>query len=62
MEVIISAVTIILLRLADQSLGNIRALLVSKNRSFYAALIGLIESGFLGVSFQEGKIKMLLKS
>jgi uncharacterized protein YebE (UPF0316 family) len=44
MEVVISAVTIFLLRLADQSLGTIRALLVSKNRSFYAALIGLVES------------------
>jgi uncharacterized protein YebE (UPF0316 family) len=45
MEILISAISIFFLRLADQSLGTIRALLVSKNRSFYAALIGLVESG-----------------
>ena len=39
-----SAVIIFFLRLADQSLGTIRALLVGKNRSLYAALIGLVES------------------
>ena len=45
MEILISAISIFFLRLADQSLGTIRALLVSKNKSFYAALIGLVESG-----------------
>ena len=45
MEILISAISIFFLRLADQSLGTIRALLVAKNKSFYAALIGLVESG-----------------
>jgi len=45
MEILISAITIFFLRLADQSLGTIRALLVNKNKSFYAASIGLLESG-----------------
>ncbi len=44
MEILLSAVIIFFLRLADQSLGTIRALLVGKNRSLYAALIGLVES------------------
>ncbi|MBN09096.1 MAG: hypothetical protein CMC79_01805 [Flavobacteriaceae bacterium] len=43
MELVFSAVIIFILRLADQSLGTIRALLVSK-KPFYAALIGLVES------------------
>ena len=44
MELIFSALIIFSLRLADQSLGTMRALLVAKNKSIYAALIGLVES------------------
>jgi len=44
MELIFSALVIFSLRLADQSLGTMRALLVSKNKPIYAALIGLVES------------------
>ena len=40
MDLIYSALIIFLLRLADQSLGTMRALLVAKNKSLYAALIG----------------------
>jgi uncharacterized protein YebE (UPF0316 family) len=32
------------LRLADQSLGTLRALLVSRSKPYHAALIGLVES------------------
>ena len=44
MDLIVSALIIFFLRLADQSLGTMRALLVAKNKSIYAALIGLVES------------------
>ncbi|MEC7646066.1 MAG: DUF5698 domain-containing protein [Bacteroidota bacterium] len=44
MELIYSALIIFFLRLADQSLGTMRSLLVAKNKSIYAALIGLVES------------------
>ncbi len=44
MDLIFSALIIFSLRLADQSLGTMRALLVAKNKSIYAALIGLVES------------------
>ena len=44
MELIFSALIIFALRLADQSLGTMRSLLVAKNKSIYAALIGLVES------------------
>ena len=44
MNLFFSALIIFLLRLADQSLGTMRSLLVSKNKPIYAALIGLIES------------------
>ena len=44
MNLISSALIIFSLRLADQSLGTMRALLVSKNNPIYAALIGLFES------------------
>ena len=44
MDLIFSALIIFLLRLADQSLGTMRALLVSKNKPIYAALLGLFES------------------
>ena len=44
MELIFSALIIFSLRLADQSLGTMRSLLVAKNRPIYAALIGLVES------------------
>jgi len=44
MEIILSAFIIFALRLADQSLGTMRSLLVAKNKSIYAAIIGLVES------------------
>lgn len=44
MDLIFSALIIFLLRLADQSLGTMRALLVGKNKPIYAALLGLFES------------------
>ncbi len=44
MELIFSGLIIFLLRLADQSLGTMRSLLVAKNKPIYAALIGLVES------------------
>ena len=44
MEFLISALFIFCLRLADQSLGTMRARLVSRNKPVYGALIGLIES------------------
>lgn len=44
MELFISAFIIFSLRVADQSLGTMRALLVARNRPIYAALIGLFES------------------
>ena len=53
MDLIYSALIIFLLRLADQSLGTMRALLVAKNKSFYAALIGLIESAIWIVAISQ---------
>ena len=44
MNLLIAFFTIFCLRLADQSLGTMRSLLVSRSRPYYAALIGLIES------------------
>ena len=44
MELVFSALIIFSLRLADQSLGTMRALLVAKNKPIYAAFIGLVES------------------
>jgi uncharacterized protein YebE (UPF0316 family) len=44
MELFTSALIIFCLRLADQSLGTMRALLISKNRPIYAGIIGLVES------------------
>ena len=44
MSLIFSALIIFSLRLADQSLGTMRSLLVAKNKPIYAALIGLVES------------------
>lgn len=53
MELIYSAGIIFLLRLADQSLGTMRALLVAKNKPIYAALIGLIESAIWIVAISQ---------
>tara|TARA_B110000263_G_C15286352_1_gene500986 strand:+ start:1393 stop:1893 length:501 start_codon:yes stop_codon:yes gene_type:complete len=44
MELFIAVISIFSLRLADQSLGTLRGLLVNKNKPFHAALVGLIES------------------
>ncbi len=44
MELFFAALVIFLLRVIDQSLGTMRSLLVNKNRTVYAALIGLVES------------------
>ena len=53
MDLIFSALIIFLLRLADQSLGTMRALLVAKNKSMYAAFIGLIESAIWIVAISQ---------
>ena len=53
MELIFSAIIIFSLRLADQSLGTMRALLVSKNKPLYAALIGLVESAIWIVAISQ---------
>ena len=53
MELIFSAGIIFLLRLADQSLGTMRALLVAKNKPIYAALIGLVESAIWIVAISQ---------
>ena len=53
MELIFSALVIFSLRLADQSLGTMRALLVSKNKPIYAALIGLVESAIWIVAISQ---------
>ena len=53
MELIFSAIIIFLLRLADQSLGTMRALLVSKNKPIYAAFIGLVESAIWIVAISQ---------
>ena len=44
MKIFIAALIIFFLRLADQSLGTVRALLITKNKPFYAGLVGLVES------------------
>ncbi len=53
MELIFSALIIFSLRLADQSLGTFRALLVSKNKPYYAALVGLVESAIWIVAISQ---------
>ena len=53
MELIFSALIIFTLRLADQSLGTMRALLVSKNKPIYAAVIGLVESAIWIVAISQ---------
>ena len=53
MELIFSALIIFSLRLADQSLGTMRGLLVSKNKPIYAALIGLVESAIWIVAISQ---------
>ena len=53
MDLIISALIIFSLRLADQSLGTMRALLVAKNKPIYAALIGLFESAIWIVAISQ---------
>jgi len=53
MELIFSALIIFSLRLADQSLGTMRALLVSKNKPIYAAFIGLFESAIWIVAISQ---------
>ena len=53
MELMFSALIIFSLRLADQSLGTMRALLVAKNKPIYAALIGLVESAIWIVAISQ---------
>ena len=53
MELLFSALIIFSLRLADQSLGTMRSLLVAKNKPIYAALIGLIESAIWIVAISQ---------
>ena len=44
MDLFLSAFIIFSLRVADQTLGTMRSLLVARNRPVYAAMIGLVES------------------
>ena len=44
MDLLIATIFIFVLRLADQSLGTMRTLLVNKNRPVYAAFLVFIES------------------
>lgn len=44
MEIFLKALMIFMLRLADQSIGTMRSLLVNKNKPFIAAFLGFIES------------------
>ena len=44
MDVTIAAVLIFSLRVADQSLGTMRALYVNRNRPLQAAMLGFVES------------------
>ena len=53
MELIFSGLVIFSLRLADQSLGTMRSLLVAKNKPIYAALIGLVESAIWIVAISQ---------
>ena len=53
MDLIFSAIIIFSLRLADQSLGTMRSLLVAKNKPIYAALIGLVESAIWIVAISQ---------
>tara|TARA_B100000902_G_scaffold1481_2_gene1939 strand:+ start:1924 stop:2424 length:501 start_codon:yes stop_codon:yes gene_type:complete len=53
MELFFSALIIFCLRLADQSLGTMRTLLVNKDKPIYAALIGLIESAIWVLAVSE---------
>ena len=53
MELIFSALIIFSLRLADQSLGTMRSLLVAKNKPIYAALSGLVESAIWIVAISQ---------
>ena len=53
MALIFSGLIIFLLRLADQSLGTMRSLLVAKNKPIYAALIGLVESAIWIVAISQ---------
>ena len=53
MDLIFSALIIFSLRLADQSLGTMRSLLVAKNKPMYAAFIGLMESAIWIVAISQ---------
>jgi uncharacterized protein YebE (UPF0316 family) len=53
MELIFSALIIFSLRLADQSLGTMRSLLVAKNKPIFAAFIGLVESAIWIVAISQ---------
>ena len=53
MELFFSALIIFCLRLADQSLGTMRNLLVNKSKPLPAALIGLVESAIWVLAVSE---------
>tara|TARA_B100001029_G_scaffold167377_1_gene160517 strand:+ start:945 stop:1445 length:501 start_codon:yes stop_codon:yes gene_type:complete len=53
MDLVFSALIIFSLRLADQSLGTMRSLLVAKNKPMYAAFIGLMESAIWIVAISQ---------
>ncbi|MBC8510409.1 MAG: DUF2179 domain-containing protein [Cryomorphaceae bacterium] len=53
MDIVFAALLIFSLKLADTSLGTIRALLVTRNKPMYAALVGLLESGIWIVAISQ---------
>tara|TARA_B100001741_G_C16275895_1_gene469935 strand:+ start:58 stop:558 length:501 start_codon:yes stop_codon:yes gene_type:complete len=53
MDLVFSALIIFSLRLADQSLGTMRSLLVAKNKPIYASFIGLLESAIWIVAISQ---------
>ena len=53
MDIVFAVLLIFSLKLADTSLGTMRTLLVSKNKSIYAALVGLLESGIWIVAISQ---------
>jgi uncharacterized protein YebE (UPF0316 family) len=53
MDIVFAALLIFSLKLADTSLGTMRALLVTRNKPMYAALVGLLESGIWIVAISQ---------
>ena len=53
MDIVFAALLIFSLKFADTSLGTMRALLVTRNKPMYAALVGLLESGIWIVAISQ---------